>query len=96
MIEKLIAWYADNCDGDWEHQNGFIIRTLDNPGLSIVIDLVEFEYGEPETNQVLLSIGDPDTDKSWLQIKYRNGKLVALSSVDKFSEALEYVISELN
>jgi hypothetical protein len=25
-------WYYRNCDGDWEHQNGFSIKTTDNPG----------------------------------------------------------------
>ena len=32
-------WYAAQCDGDWEHQNGVSIGTLDNPGWSVAIDL---------------------------------------------------------
>ena len=28
-IEK---WYANNCNGDWEHSYGITIETLDNPG----------------------------------------------------------------
>jgi len=39
MIEWLQKWYADHCDGDWEHEYGIVIETLDNPGWSIVIDL---------------------------------------------------------
>jgi len=35
----LMKWYADQCNGDWEHQFGVKIETLDNPGWSITIDL---------------------------------------------------------
>ena len=31
-LAKLVHWYDKNCDGDWEHQNGFELMTLDNPG----------------------------------------------------------------
>jgi hypothetical protein len=39
MVEWLQRWYVNQCDGDWEHENGIIIETLDNPGWSISIDL---------------------------------------------------------
>lgn len=35
--------YLSQCNGDWEHQCGLKIRTLDNPGWSIEIDLAETE-----------------------------------------------------
>jgi len=28
----LQTWFAAQCDGDWEHQHGVSIETLDNPG----------------------------------------------------------------
>jgi hypothetical protein len=31
-FEWLQQWYADHADGEWEHQNGITIATLDNPG----------------------------------------------------------------
>ena len=46
MKDSLIwmqDWYKKQCDGDWEHQNGIRIETIDNPGWKIVIDLVETE-----------------------------------------------------
>jgi hypothetical protein len=36
----LGMWYASHCDGDWEHGAGIHIATIDNPGWSVVIDLV--------------------------------------------------------
>jgi hypothetical protein len=35
----LQAWYAMQCDGDWEHEFGVRVETLDNPGWSLGIDL---------------------------------------------------------
>ncbi len=35
----LQAWYVTQCDGDWEHEYGVRIATLDNPGWSLSIDL---------------------------------------------------------
>ena len=38
-IERLQAWYAGECDGDWEHSYGVKIGPLDNPGWLVQIDL---------------------------------------------------------
>lgn len=35
----LQAWYASQCDGDWEHAHGITIDTLDNPGWTVRIQL---------------------------------------------------------
>lgn len=39
LLSWLQAWYAANCDSDWEHQYGVRIGTIDNPGWSVEIDL---------------------------------------------------------
>jgi hypothetical protein len=31
-LEFIVAWFARHCDGDWEHDLGIRIATLDNPG----------------------------------------------------------------
>jgi hypothetical protein len=36
----LEQWYAAQCDGDWEHEFGVRVDTLDNPGWSLSIELV--------------------------------------------------------
>lgn len=38
-LRWLQGWYAEQCDGEWEHARGVRIDTLDNPGWSIAIDL---------------------------------------------------------
>ena len=38
-LERLQRWYLAQCDGEWEHQGGVEIGTLDNPGWSLEIRL---------------------------------------------------------
>jgi hypothetical protein len=38
-LESLARWYAGACDGDWEHQFGIEIQSLDNPGWAVHVDL---------------------------------------------------------
>ena len=38
-LKRLQDWYAAQCNGDWEHEYGVEIGTLDNPGWSLSIDL---------------------------------------------------------
>lgn len=39
IIKWIEGWYAAQCDGDWEHEYGVKIYTLDNPGWGVDIDL---------------------------------------------------------
>jgi len=38
-LEEIQRWYEAQCDGDWEHEFGVKIGTLDNPGWTVDIDL---------------------------------------------------------
>ncbi|MFJ1936875.1 immunity 53 family protein [Kitasatospora sp. NPDC088160] len=48
VLTWLQAWYADQCNEDWEHEWGVKIETLDNPGWSVSIDLEETDLEECE------------------------------------------------
>lgn len=39
-VDFLQTWYSDRCDGDWEHEFGIKITTIDNPGWLLEVDLV--------------------------------------------------------
>ena len=48
MLQWLEKWYESYCDGDWEHDYGIIIKTLDSPGWRVQIDLTDtVEYIDP-------------------------------------------------
>lgn len=46
-MKTLEKWYSERCNGDWEHQGGVTISTLDNPGWS-----VEIAFDDLEVNQL--------------------------------------------
>lgn len=60
-IRKLQRWYNKQCNGSWEHQYGVSIDTLDNPGWTVVIDLVgtdlESMRMEPIVEEEMIQIG---------------------------------------
>ncbi|WUD75256.1 immunity 53 family protein [Streptomyces sp. NBC_00510] len=39
VLAWLQEWYLAQCDGDWEHQWGIKIETLDNPGWTVRIEI---------------------------------------------------------
>jgi hypothetical protein len=57
-IQWLMKWYATQCNGEWEHQFGVKIETLDNPGWSITIDLEETALESREYARVDHDMGD--------------------------------------
>ena len=75
-LERIQNWYKLNCNGDWEHNYGYSIATLDNPGWTIRIDLAEtcldkldfkkeFQNPEYEHDWYIMR-----TDKKVLDISY--------------------------
>jgi hypothetical protein len=40
-LAALVHWYESQCDGDWEHEYGVRLASLDNPGWTLEVDLLE-------------------------------------------------------
>jgi len=72
VLRELQAWYKSHCDGDWEHQYGVQIDTLDNPGWSVTIDLVETEL----EHRPFDAIQQPEEGPDWIQCKVENSKFI--------------------
>lgn len=65
----LLKWYDRHCDGDWEHQFGIKIETLDNPGWSIRISIQETELQDKKFQ-------DNNTERTntdWIFSRVREG-----------------------
>ncbi len=63
----LVQWYAAQCNGEWEHEYGIVIETLDNPGWLIKIDLSYTDLvGKPfETLAFNMKVADGDPKARW-------------------------------
>ena len=58
------------CDGSWEHHNGIVIDTLDNPGWRVRIDLRETAFAavDAEIKQLFAS------DDEWMVCRIVGGR----------------------
>ncbi len=69
LIQRIQNWYMINCNGDWEHNFGYSIATLDNPGWTIRIDL----DGTPlDTLEFKRNYQNPNDEQDWFNIKTKN------------------------
>lgn len=68
-VRFLQEWYQSQCDGDWEHQYGITLGTLDNPGWFLDIDLSGTELDGRSTDREIVSRSDID----WLLV-WADGK----------------------
>ena len=62
-LDRLQQWYQMHCDGDWEHQFGVQLGTLDNPGWYLDIDL----EGTGLLNRHFDPVSVDRTESDWLR-----------------------------
>ena len=68
-IPDIVAWlesfYARHCDGDWEHQSGLAIGTIDNPGWSVKVDLEGTDLATKPFNRISAERSAEDWIECW-------------------------------
>ncbi|MEE1735195.1 immunity 53 family protein [Streptomyces sp. BE147] len=69
LLDWLQNWYTQQCDGDWEHEWGVKIATLDNPGWTIEIDLEETDLEGRDYNLQEVNRGTQDWVRTWIAEK---------------------------
>ena len=83
--EYIREWYKKNCDGDWEHQYGIQIGTLDNPGWEVRIDLALTELEDLNIEYKLFQQADDD----WYGFSVKNKVFEGAGDPDKLETILE-------
>ena len=66
LLEKC---YHQQCNGDWEHQWGVKIGTLDNPGWAIAIGLQETRAEYQILDRVRIKRAEDDWINYWVEKK---------------------------
>jgi hypothetical protein len=56
----LLQWFANQCDGDWEHEYGIRIGTLDNPGWRLRISLIGTELENRNFERITIERSEND------------------------------------
>lgn len=83
-LHNIMNWYASQCNGDWEHNFGVKIDTLDNPGWAIEIDLNETNLA----NRVFDEVDIQRTDDDWIYCIVVDEKLKGAGGVGNLEELL--------
>lgn len=81
MLDWLEDWYLSMCDGDWEHNYGITIETLDNPGWDLTIDLVNtgIELKDEKWNLI------EESENNWYGYKITNNVFNAAGDPKKLN-----------
>jgi len=70
-VSDVISWlgnfYASNCNGDWEHEFGIAIETLDNPGWSVSVDLERTELTGLSFERMEIERSQQDWVRCWIE-----------------------------
>ncbi|MEQ8767887.1 MAG: immunity 53 family protein [Planctomycetota bacterium] len=88
-LDDLQAWYRRQCDGEWEHQQGVTIDTLDNPGWSVSIDL----KGTPHETEPFEAVSVRRSDEDWLDLRVEQGVFRGFGGPGNLEEILASFLS---
>jgi len=73
LIKWLEDWYSAQCDGDWEHTYGIQIKSIDTPGWSIQINLLDTYLKHKEFQEIKVD----RTENDWFYCKVIEGMFIA-------------------
>ena len=88
LLEWLMTWYQSNCDGDWEHQNGIEIGTLDNPGWYLEVNLQDTSKDGCVIQRELTE----RTETDWIDVKTKNNKFLAAGGPGNLAEIINLFV----
>ena|SRR2546429_6151978 len=88
-LMHLQEWYANQCDGDWEHIFGIKIETLDNPGWRLKIDLKETDL---EGRAFIPISRNVESESDWVVAHVENGRFEGAGDPLNLSEMLAIFI----
>ena len=84
LIKDIQRWYHAQCDGDWEHDFGITIESLDNPGWRVQIDLTGTMLNGKDFEEITRL--EPEID--WLHCKIDGNKFIGAGGPFNLDEIL--------
>lgn len=84
LLDRLQHWYASHCDGDWEHDSGFSIGPIDNPGWRIAFRLSD----DPNYEPGFWDFADERSPSDWVHVNIRQGTLQVVGGPLNLKELL--------
>ncbi len=88
LLARLCDWYAEQCDGDWEHGQGVHIATIDNPGWLIKINLL----GTASEEAVFENVNIDKAEDNWLRCFKKDREFTGAGDPSKLPVILEHFL----
>jgi hypothetical protein len=88
LITKLMDWYSQQCNGEWEHGSGIDITTIDNPGWMMKVNLRE----TPLEAAKFEPIGVRKSEDDWIHCQKRDSEFVGAGDPSKLPLILEHFL----
>ena len=85
VIAFLEDWYQRHCDGEWEHDEGIRLTTLDNPGWLLTVHLMGTEL----EGRVLEALLINRSEKNWVHVSSDGIRFQAAGGALNLGEVLE-------
>ena len=85
ILVWLSDWYEANCDGDWEHNAGISISSLDNPGWCFKVNITD-----TLCSGKLVSISNFQSEIDWYEIKSDGYTFTAVGDTSKLIFLIEH------
>jgi hypothetical protein len=89
VLERLQIWYAQQCNGEWEHSWGVSIETLDNPGWLVKINLRATNL----ENKTLEKITRERSERNWITCWTKDSTFQGAGGPQNLVEILETFLS---
>ena len=84
MLKWLMNWFHSNCGDGWESDHGVDIKTLENPGWCVVIDLACTSVSSSNFTEIRIDNGDND----WLFCCKRDDQFYGAGDTSKLEVIL--------
>ncbi|MDY6833477.1 MAG: immunity 53 family protein [Chloroflexota bacterium] len=88
-LKSIESWYLSQCDGDWEHQFGIKIETLDNPGWHIEISLAKTAL----ESRILTKLDIERSEQDWICCKVKDNMFIGHGGPENLKGILEVFLA---
>jgi|GEM_PF-383318 len=84
VLRWIQGWYHSHCDGEWERAKGIRIKTVDNPGWSMFINLSNTELSEVAFAPLRMDRGQD----GWIQCQVLDDRFKGTCGLHNLTELL--------
>jgi len=92
-LHFLQEWFLAQCDGDWEHDEGITIESLDNPGWSLKINIDDTDLEEVTLGRIKHERNDEDWIHYWVQDRIFHAACGPLNLTEALSVFRDLVVA---